>query len=190
MEPNLDGLTVYGRMVALVVAVVWGFKFILGDHTRLDGGFPEATDPILHRVDLVFHEAGHILFIPLGDFMSVLGGSLGQLLMPAVVLCAFLFKYKNPFGASIGLWWLGQSALDLVPYIADARAQQLILLGGVTGRDAPGYHDWSNLLGRTGLLEYDLAIAGVVSVTGKSLMVLAMVWGAWLVWRQWQSIRR
>jgi len=26
------------------------------------------------------------------------------------------------------------------------RAQQLILLGGVTGRDQPGYHDWNNLL--------------------------------------------
>ena len=128
MEPDLDGLTVYGRAAALFVAVLWGFKFILSDFTKLDGGLPEAGDPITHGVNLAFHEAGHILFIPLGDFMSVLGGSLGQLLMPAVVLCAFLFKYKNPFGASIGLWWLGQSALDLVPYINDARAQQLILL--------------------------------------------------------------
>ena len=190
IEPDVDGLTVYGRIAALVVAVLWGFRFILSDFTTLDGGFPVAGDPITHGVNLAFHEAGHILFIPLGDFMSALGGSLSQLLMPVVVMCAFLFKYKNPFGASIGLWWLGQSALDLVPYIDDARAQQLILLGGVTGRDVPGYHDWSYLLGRTGLLEFDHLIAGAVSFSGKTLMLLAMVWGAWLVWRQWQSIRR
>ena len=189
-EPDLDAITVYGRAVVLVVAIGWGMKFILADATAISGGVPEVDDFILHRVNLVFHEAGHVIFSVFGNFMGTLGGSLGQLVMPLVVMCAFLFKYNNPFGASIGLWWLGQSAIDLVPYIADARSKQLILLGGITGRDSPLFHDWANILGYKGWLRYDQEIAMAVDLAGETLMIVAMVWGAVLVWRQWGEIKR
>ena len=71
---------------------------------------------------------------------------------PAIVMLTFLWK-KNPFGASVGLWWLGQSFMDLTPYIDDALVQQLVLLGGRTGVDQPGYHDWNNILGDLNMLE-------------------------------------
>lgn len=189
VEPELDAIVVYGRGVVLLAAIVWGMKFILADPAAISGGMPESDDFIMHRVNLVFHEAGHVIFRVFGEFMGTLGGSLGQLLMPFIVMCAFLLRYKNPFGASIGLWWLGQSAIDLAPYIADARAKQLVLLGGITGRDSPLYHDWANILGRKGWLNYDLEIAAAVDLAGEVLMVTAMVWGAVLVWQQWGEIR-
>ena len=53
-----------------------------------------------------------------GDFMAVLGGSLLQVLMPAIVAGAFLLRHANPFGAAVGLWWTGQSLVDVAVYIA------------------------------------------------------------------------
>lgn len=187
-EPNIDSITVYGRGIALVVAIAWGMTFVLADAAKVSGGVPEMGDVIMHRVNLVFHEAGHVIFGIFGQFIGTLGGSLGQLVMPLIVMCAFLFKYNNPFGASIGLWWLGQSAIDLVPYIADARAKQLILLGGITGKDSPNFHDWANILAQKGWLHYDLEIAAAVELAGEALMITAMVWGALIVWKQWGEV--
>lgn len=188
-EPDFDAITVYGRLVVLCVAVAWGMKFILADYAAVSNGLPQSSDMIMGRVNLVFHEAGHLIFSPFGEFMAVLGGSIGQLLMPLIVCLAFLLRYNNPFGASIGLWWLGQSAMDLAPYIADARAKQMILLGGITGRDSPTYHDWANILGRKGWLRYDQQIAAAVDFAGEALMVLSFVWGAYLVWTQIRRLR-
>ncbi|ABQ26637.1 hypothetical protein [Geotalea uraniireducens] len=37
----------------------------------------------LDRVDLIVHEAGHLLFGYFGEFIMVIGGTVGQLLVPA-----------------------------------------------------------------------------------------------------------
>lgn len=171
----------WGHAAVWVVALLWGLWFVFLPMTtnRIGSSF-------MHRVNLVFHEAGHILFMPFGDFMTVLGGSLMQLLIPGVVAAAFLVRNRDPFGASVGVWWLGQSAKDLAPYINDARRQGLPLLGGVTGRDVPGYHDWHNLLMRTGLLAWDGTIARVVDIFGTALLLFAIAWGGLVLWREWQ----
>ena len=101
----------------------------------------------------------------------------------------FLYRHANAFGASVTLWWTGQSLIDLAPYIADAHDQELILLGGVTGQDVPGYHDWNNLLQWTGLLHLDRELAKAVHVAGAAVVVLALVWGGWLLWRQYCEVR-
>jgi hypothetical protein len=178
----------YARLLLFLGLVFWGLWFIQTDYRQLIGGLPEINYSFMHRVDLVFHEAGDILFIPLGRFMSILGGSLGQLLMPAVVLGVFLFQQRDTFGASVGLWWLAQSCMDLAPYINDARAGELLLLGGVTGRDNPGHHDWWNILSELEWLEYDHALAAMVNLTGEVFMLLAFVWGGWVLWRQYQKL--
>jgi hypothetical protein len=139
-------------------------------------------DYIVGMANLVFHEAGHIILIPLGSFMSTLGGSLFQVLIPAICLAAFL-RQRNGFAAAVMLWWAGQNLIDLAPYINDARAQRLQLLGGVTGRDVPGYHDWNNLLTRLGLLEYDRALARTSHVLGVVAIALALAWGGYLLLR-------
>ena len=60
----------------------------------------DAMSSFLHLPDLVFHEAGHIIFSPLGRFMTVLGGSLLQFLIPVIAAIAFV-RQDEPFGAAI-----------------------------------------------------------------------------------------
>lgn len=91
----------------------------------------------LHLVNLPFHEAGHIVFRPFGAFITSLGGTLGQLLMPSIYMGVLLVKPRDPFGTSVALWWFGEIFLDIALYMNDARAAQLPLLGGNFGHSAP-----------------------------------------------------
>ena len=188
VQPKINSAVFVGHLVVYIGLVVWGIMFLLTDYREVDAGFTDTSASFMHRVNLVFHEAGHIIFLPFGEFMTVLGGSLGQLLMPMIVLGVFLFQERNTFGASVGLWWLAQSMIDLAPYINDARAGQLVLLGGVTGQDAPGYHDWTNILSQLGWMRYDHAIAGGVDLLGETLMCLAFAWGGIVLLRQYQNL--
>ena len=166
----------YGYMLIYLCFFFWGWSFILSDLKS-----PELNASFMHNINLVFHEAGHVIFRLFGNFMAILGGSLLQLLVPLIVILVFIFKHRDNFAASIGLWWLAQSMMDLVPYLYDARSQEMWLLGGVRGKDMPGIHDWNNILSRLDLLEYDYALATVVMVVAVGLMILSFVWGAWLL---------
>lgn len=179
----------YARATLWLVLLVWGGWFMLTDHRVLIDQLPPINYSIMHAIDLVFHEAGHVIFRILGDFMYVLGGSLMQLLVPAVAAGSLLLRQHDPFGASVALWWLAQSTQDLAPYIYDARRQGMRLLGGGTGVDRPGSHDWNNLLGRMGLLESDHTLAWLVNASGVLMMLTALLWGAVLLYRQWQQRR-
>ena len=161
----------------------WGWAFVSQPMGTV------VLDSFLHGVDLVFHEAGHILFIPLGRFMTSLGGSLMQLIVPVACGVAFLWQNRDSFGASLAVWWFGQNLLDLAPYIADARALELVLLGGFTGREVEG-HDWEAILGTLGWLQYDRTLGAAAHGTGVVVMVVALLWGAAVVAWQAQQIHR
>jgi hypothetical protein len=74
------------------------------------------------------------------------------------------------------------------PYINDARALQLVLLGGRTGAEVEG-HDWEYLLNAMGASHRDHDIALVVQRIGATIMILALVWAAIVVWNQVSSSR-
>lgn len=74
--------------------------------------------------------------------------------------------------------------MDLAPYINDARSGSLMLLGGVTGSDMPGVHDWHNILSDLGMLQYDNRIARITDTFGELLMLVAFVWGGYILFRQ------
>jgi hypothetical protein len=136
----------------------------------------------LHLVHLPFHEAGHILLMPFGRFVSVLGGSLFQVAIPLLCSGVFLLKNRDPFAASVTLWWAGQSLMDLAPYVADARALRLPLLGGRTGAEVEG-HDWEYLLGALGLMRHDVTLGKLSFAVGALVMLAALAWGGTFVWR-------
>jgi hypothetical protein len=190
VEQPVNQLVFGGRALVWLALVVWSGWFFGTDYRAVELGSTEIGNSFMHRVNLVFHEAGHVLFMPFGEFLAVLGGSLGQLLMPLVVAVAFVARHRNPFGGSVGLWWVGQSAMDLAPYVADARAGRLTLLGGFTGQDRPGYHDWERLLGTLGWMHHDLGLAAAINAAGMALMALALGWGGWLLWRQHRHLDR
>ena len=87
--------------------------------------------------------------------------------------------------AWVALWWFGQNFLDIAPYINDARAGQLPLLGGNVGHSSPyGFHDWEYLLTESGLLHPDHGIAQASHMLGSAMMLLAVAWGTVLINRQ------
>ena len=58
------------------------------------------TEPptLLHLTVILFHEAGHVFFVPFGEALRVAGGTLGQLLIPLVCAVALQRRGDN-FGA-------------------------------------------------------------------------------------------
>jgi hypothetical protein len=77
--------------------------------------------------------------------------------------------------------------MDLAPYIADARALRMPLLGGGTGADRPGSHDWANLLRPRGWLTYDIQIANWTDIIGSGILLIALLWGAVMLYLYYRS---
>jgi hypothetical protein len=182
---RVNPIVLTGRAIFWVGLVLLSWGYVLSPIQRSQMS-PSFVHFLISRVNLVFHEAGHIIFGILGDFIGTLGGSIAQVLVPLICAVAFL-RHANAFGAAVATWWAGESLIELAPYINDARAQQLVLLGGITGRDAPGYHDWNNILSRLGLLAYDHALAKAAHLLGALFILLALVWGGYLLLRQYQN---
>lgn len=141
----------------------------------------DAMDSFLHLPDLVFHEAGHMIFAPFGRFITVLGGSLLQCLIPVIAAIAFV-RQEEPFGAAICSWWAGQNLVDLAPYIADATSLRLVLLGGRTGAEVEG-HDWEFILNQLGISHYAHPLGYSAHAIGIVIMVGALAYASRLILR-------
>jgi hypothetical protein len=181
-DTTTDSMTFYGRAAVLTAMIWWGWKFIIAPlETNYTG------ESFLHLINLPFHEAGHVIFMPFGRFMTILGGSLGQILMPMICLGTFIVKTRDPFGASVTLWWTAESMMDIASYINDARTRDLLLLGGVTGKETDG-HDWNNILTMLDLLEWDHRLAHLTYDVGILLMLGSFVWGGWLLFLHYHRL--
>jgi hypothetical protein len=128
----------------------------------------------LDSLDLAIHETGHLVFAFGGETLTLLGGTLFQLIVPAVFAVA-LWRRGDRHGATVPLWWLAQNCWNISTYVRDARAQELPLLGG-------GEHDWTFLLDRAGLLDRDQAVGGTIYLAGVLLYATAIVSG-WIFLR-------
>src|SRR6266404_3487645 len=95
-----------GRVVLLLLLVRWTWLFL---------AWPMRQDVVgasfLHTISIPFHEAGHIFFLPFGDLMTSLGGSLTQVLVPVICMVAFLTTSPNIFGAAVMAWWAGENLM-------------------------------------------------------------------------------
>jgi hypothetical protein len=184
IEPEVNMFSFGGRVILYLVLFIYCLIFVFtsmeNSHTLM---------PFMHLVNLPFHEAGHIVFMPFGRFIMFLGGTLGQLLMPLVCMGTLLITRRDTFGGSASLWWFGQNFTDIAPYINDARALELMLIGGVTGREVEG-HDWENILGTLGWLRYDHLIAHMSYAVGIVLMVVSLIWGGYILHGQWKNVDR
>lgn len=130
-----------------------------------------AYDPsqwhLIDGVNLVIHEAGHIVFMPFGEFLMIAGGSLFQVIMPAA-FAVYFFRRGQKYSAALILFWVGESALNVSVYAGDAVALNLPLLGG-----QDSLHDWNYLLERTNLLGHTEAVAGVIRLAATLLILAA-----------------
>jgi hypothetical protein len=136
-----------------------------------------AYDPMrgsfLDNVDLPIHETGHLLFRLFGEFMMVAGGSLFQVIFPAIFV-AYFWWHEKYYSAAIVLFWVGQSILNVWVYAADAVVGQLVLTSGFTGSEG-SFHDWNYLLTQTGLIGSTKTIAGIIRFVGTLVILTAGV---------------
>jgi hypothetical protein len=152
----------------LVFAALFTLYFLSIVFKPLDGSF-------LDLVDLPIHETGHLLFRPFGEFMMVAGGSLFQIVVPAAFVGYFARREKY-YSASIVLFWVGQSMLNVFVYAGDAQAMRLVLTSGLTGSEG-GFHDWNYLLTQTGFIKSTATVANLIRLLG-TLTILAAGIGA------------
>ncbi len=124
------------------------------------------------------HEFGHLFWAFAGEWMTIAGGSLTQLLIP-IGAGAVVARSKDWFGVTVCGLFLAASLGDLSWYIADARARELDLLS--FSPDASG-HDWSYLLSRAGLLRQDLAIARFTRFVGWVVTLLSCLVAVRILW--------
>jgi hypothetical protein len=132
---------------------------------------PEYWDP-LDDLDLAVHEAGHLVFSAFGETATVLGGSLFQVIVPAVFV-GYFARTRQRYAAAATLSWVGVNLLNVARYVGDARTQQLPLLGG-----EDSIHDWWYLLINWDLLRQDLVIARWVHFAGVVAFLSSLLWGA------------
>ena len=132
----------------------------------------------LDYVNLIIHEGGHFFFSWGGYVLTIMGGTLGELMVP--LLCAaYFFWQRETIGFAFCSFWFFENFPYIGTYMADARAQSLPLVGS-------GDHDWNILFDRWGLLLQDRSIGGAFKTAGW-IGMLATV--AWLGYRTWESER-
>ena len=116
------------------------------------------------------HEAGHVYFWPLGEFLHVFGGTIMELLLP-ISLVVWSIRARLKVIRAIGVFWIGFNLRHIAEYLADARAMKLQALGESNAET----HDWHLILGWFHLLEYDEAIARCLTVGSCAALVLGIV---------------
>jgi hypothetical protein len=122
----------------------------------------------LDYANLMIHEAGHPLFGPFGYTSMILGGTLLELLVP--LGCAgYFFAKREVAGFAFCAFWFFENFLYIGVYMADARAEELPLVGS-------GDHDWAILFGRWGLLLRDRSIGEVTRWIGWVGMLSVVIW--------------
>lgn len=155
-QPTLTPAGVVG--VALFAALCLGFHWLS----------PNAWVPLLDSANLALHEAGHPLLSLLSQRATVYGGTLFQLVFP--LTAAWHFQRSGQVaGVAAAIVWLGENLLNIARYMADARAQELPLVGS-------GDHDWTEIFTRWHVLHLDGRIAGLTRLLGVLLIVAAVVW--------------
>jgi hypothetical protein len=125
----------------------------------------------LDGVNLIIHEAGHVVFSPLGETMGLLGGTVLQLSAPAAFVVHFLHRGRA-FESAICSIWLAESLMYTGRYVGDARELALPLLGEI--------HDWNELLIRAGLLDRAELFGFVVHVLASGIAAAALLWASHL----------
>jgi hypothetical protein len=154
--PTADAGWARGILIAMCVVlalyVVW--LVIFYRYHFLDG------------VNLLIHEAGHVIFTPLGMTMGVLGGTLLQLAFPIFFVVHFSRRHHT-LEAAFCTIWAAESLMYTAAYMADANTQELPLIGG-------HIHDWNFLLGRAGVLGAAEEIASTLHFLASLAAVLAV----------------
>lgn len=118
-------------------------------------------------VNLAFHEAGHLLFTPLGKTLHFLGGTIVQLFFP-VAVAVYFWRSDRAFEAAIGAVWFAESLMYTAYYMSDSRDMMISLAGG-------GVHDWNYLFVQWGVLHQAETIGALFHVSASAILIGVLI---------------
>ncbi|HZQ69578.1 MAG TPA: hypothetical protein VFA68_13735 [Terriglobales bacterium] len=128
---------------------------------------------LVDSANLVVHEGGHLLFGWFGETLGIWGGTILQWSVP-LLLAGYFYSQKQITGFTFCMFFFFENFLYTATYMSDARAVALPLVSA--GSSDYIEHDWRNIFGSLGIVQYDTAIGGCVSILGWCGMVATVVW--------------
>jgi hypothetical protein len=133
--------------------------------------------------NLMIHEAGHVFFSWGGYTIMILGGTVGELIVPLLCAAAFLYK-REVYGFTFSVFWFFENFLYIGTYMADSRTAVLSLVNSDES-------DWTILFTQWNVLLYDQRIGHVTRLLGWLGMLAVVGWLAWKTYRSEQpELRR
>ena len=173
MQPTRKTLRSPWLYVALLAFFIYLYFQIFYFTTE---GSPNLLLIGLYFIEFGVHEASHMVFAFLPPIFTAAAGSIGEVSFTALLAYAG-FRAKSYFAGIFGLLWVMLAMNNAGRYMADARAQQLQLIGL---SDHP-IHDWNFVFGQLGWLQADTTIGGTVRVLGDVIGTAGILLGAYLI---------
>ncbi|HLP16157.1 MAG TPA: hypothetical protein VK470_07865 [Bacteroidota bacterium] len=171
--------------------IVWGLGCVfmayvfalLPDAFYEPSRVPKLNGPLwlIHLIFLYIHEAGHAIFKPFGSTMYFLGGSILQVLAPAVWIAVAARERSRLTVPAV--FFTGYSIVDVSVYVKDAESRVLPLIGGKST-----LHDWWTVLSRHDALDLALPLGETMFWVGILTSAGAIVWAVYLAVRDFQEV--
>ena len=160
-EEQLGEWKAVSRIVGIAWLVFYGLFFLYA-FTNTSGFL------FLDFVNLMIHEGGHFFFSWFGDTIRILGGTLGELIVP--LLCAaYFFWHRQTTAFTFCIFWFFENFPYIGAYMSDARTASKPLVGGDES-------DWTILFTQWDLLAHDQQIGHAMRVLGLLGMLAAPLW--------------
>jgi hypothetical protein len=156
----------------------WWLFMLLTLIDNLAGRTTSRTAQVIWWLTIGPHEIGHLICIPFGWTLQFAGGSIWQILWWAL-LAIWVMMMRRQISLSLLFWVIaGHSFINLSVYVGDASSRSLPLLFGADS----SHHDWWNLLGHYGLLDYDHLLEMLAMGTGAAMVIAAVLMGLLTTW--------
>jgi hypothetical protein len=144
-----------------------------------------STPTLLDNVHLVTHEAGHLLFRWVGETAELWGGTIFQLLVPALLTITFAVRADLP-GTTFCAVGFFHSLTGVATYMIDALRRELPLVTvGAAADEAE--HDWVRIFSSLGLLPHAIQIGNAVRLLAWCGMLATVAWFCWRYYQQSKS---
>jgi len=141
----------------------------------------------IDNAHLPIHEAGHLLFGWFGETLGLWGGTLLQLLVPGLLVVAFVVRGDVP-GTTFCAVAFFHSLTGVAAYMIDALRRELPLVTvGASSDEAE--HDWVHIFSNLGVLPHAIQIGTVTRVIAWLGFVGTLVWFGWRYYNQGEDQR-
>jgi hypothetical protein len=140
---------------------------------------------LLDNVHLPIHEGGHLLFSWLGEKPELWGGTILQLLVPALLAATFIARGDLP-GTTFCCVGFFHSLNGVATYMIDALRRELPLVTvGASADEAQ--HDWVRIFSDLGVLPHAIQIGNVVRLLAWCGLLGSVAWFCWRYRNQTQN---